>query len=141
MSHTEHIHADPRAPVGPLRLREAGGELLAVAAVAADGRASRTLTLPAAYPLRQTLFALLEGRQQRDPHCQGSVTLQVLAGKVRCTTPHGAWDVATGGWSALPAGPWGIEARTDAVVMVTTASQRALVSAEPPYDSVGARGA
>ena len=139
MSHAEQFHADPRAPVGPLRLREAGGELLAVAAVAPHGRATRTLTLPAAHPLQQTLLALLEGRQERDPHCQGSVTVHVLAGQVRCTTPHGAWDVATGGWSALPPGPWAVDARTDAVVLLT-ASCEALVGSEASYERLGACG-
>ena len=135
MSELAHTHADPRAPVGPLRLREAGAELLAAAAVAPDGRMTRALTLPSAHPLRQSLVALLEGRQQRDPECRGSVTLQVLAGRIRCTTPHSAWDVATGGWSALPPGPWEITAKTDAVVLETAACE-ALLHSETAYATV-----
>lgn len=100
----------------------AADALLSEARSAKAGRAGRTLTPGAGAPLKQTLLALTEGAVLADHESPGDATLQVLTGHVHLTTGDRVIDLNAGGWAPIPPLRHGVEAITDAVLLITVAT-------------------
>jgi quercetin dioxygenase-like cupin family protein len=98
--------------------------VLAEARVAKAGRAGRTLTPGAGLPLKQALLALTEGTVLADHESPGDATLQVLTGHVHLTTDDRIIELTSGDWVPIPALRHGVEAITDAVLLITVAAGR-----------------
>ncbi|MEX0657539.1 MAG: hypothetical protein WD080_00230 [Egibacteraceae bacterium] len=105
---------------GTVNLTTAAAELLEEARAANAGRAGRTLTPGAGGPLKQTLLALLAGQHLQDHASPGAATLQVLQGAVRLTTSDDV-ELGAGDHAPIPSEKHGLEARDDAVVLLTVA--------------------
>lgn len=103
-------------------------DLAAGAIVAAHesphGRFSTLLTGGSAHALRQVVMALVGGQALQDHESPGEATLQVLHGQVRLTAGDDSLDLGTGQWTAIPPVRHGVEALTDAVVLLTVAKDR-----------------
>lgn len=104
----------------PLVLERIGDELLEAAAGPA-GRAARTLLPGGGAPLKQTLMALLAGRSLQDHTAPGPASLLVLRGTVVLGCGDEEREVAEGSWTPIPREAHRVEARTDAVLLVTVA--------------------
>ena len=117
-------HAPRRAPQEPqdaLDLNTAGGELLETARGQRSGRAARTLFPGSPAPLTQTLVALSGGSSLKDHAAPGPSSLQVLRGTVSLRWEGQSREVSEGGWTAIPDAMHGLEAATDAIVLITVA--------------------
>ncbi|GAB7007629.1 hypothetical protein JCM18899A_51040 [Nocardioides sp. AN3] len=73
--------------------------------------------------MRQTLIALTAGARMQEHESPGEASLQVLVGQVRVTTEADAWTGSAGDYLILPAERHGLEAETDAVVLLTVATR------------------
>jgi quercetin dioxygenase-like cupin family protein len=102
-------------------LPTAAEAVLAEARAAKAGRAGRTLTPGAGVPLKQALLALTEGTVLADHESPGEATLQVLTGHVHLTAGERIIELTTGGWTPIPPLRHGVEALTDAVLLITVA--------------------
>jgi quercetin dioxygenase-like cupin family protein len=102
-------------------LPAAAEAVLAEARAASAGRAGRTLTPGAGAPLKQALLALTEGTVLADHESPGEATLQVLTGHVHLTAGDRIIELTTGGWTPIPPERHGVEALTDAVLLITVA--------------------
>lgn len=94
-------------------------EKLAEARRSHGGRAAHTIHGGHTHELRQTVLALLAGRDLAEHDSPGEATLQVLQGRVRLTAGDDAWDGQTGDYVALPARRHALHAVEDSVVMLT----------------------
>jgi len=94
-------------------------EKLAEARQSHSGRAAHTIHGGHSHELRQTVFALLAGRDLAEHDSPGEATLQVLQGHVRLTAGDDAWDGEAGDYVVLPARRHALHAVEDSVVMLT----------------------
>ncbi len=94
-------------------------EELAAAGRAASGRSARTLHGGHGHALRQTVIALLSGRELSEHESPGEATLQVLSGRVRLTSGDDTWEGGPGGHVTIPDARHGLLALDDAVVLLT----------------------
>ncbi len=121
---SEHSKADrePATPEGAFDLQAAADDLLGKARDAEDtGRAARTLTPGEGAPLKQTLMALLEGRELSDHRSPGAATLVALRGRATLTWGQQELEVPEGHWAAIPQEVHGLRAETDLVLLLTVA--------------------
>ena len=109
----------PEMPQEPLDLRDAGGELLDTARGQRSGRAARTLFPGSPAPLTQTLVALTEGSSLKDHAAPGPASLQVLQGSASLRWEGETREVGEGGWTPIPDVVHGLDALTDAIVLIT----------------------
>src|ERR1700740_3808120 len=102
-----------------ISLTSLASEKLAEAEQSHSGRAAHTIHGGHTHELRQTVLALLAGRDLSDHDNPGEATLQVLQGHVRLTTGGDAWDGKTGDYVAVPAERHGLHAGQDSGIIVT----------------------
>ncbi|MCK1798381.1 cupin domain-containing protein [Streptomyces sp. XM4193] len=102
-------------------LEAQGRELLADAGGAASGRSAKTVYGGHEHVLRQTLIALLEGRELTEHESPGEATLLVLRGRVRLRGESAAWDGVARDLLVVPRERHGLEALEDSVVLLTVA--------------------
>lgn len=100
-----------------------GEELLEKARVAGSGRAAVTVHGGREHDLRQTVIALADGRSLGEHEAPGEATLQVLVGRVRLTAGDESWDGSAGDHVVIPPSRHDLAALTDAVVLLTVATQ------------------
>lgn len=100
-------------------LEAQGRELLADARRSATGRGAKTVYGGHEHVLRQTLIALLEGRELAEHDSPGEATLLVLRGRVRLRGQDAAWDGRDGDLLVIPRERHSLEALQDAVVLLT----------------------
>jgi quercetin dioxygenase-like cupin family protein len=94
-------------------------EELDAARGAASGRSARTIHGGHDHALRQTVIALLSGRELSEHVSPGEATLQVLAGRVLLTGGDEPWESGAGGHVAIPDARHAVRALEDAVVLLT----------------------
>lgn len=99
-------------------------EQLALAREARSGRSAHTIHGGHDQALRQTVLALLGGRELAEHASPGEATLLVLRGHVRLTTSTDAWEGRDGDHVALPPQRHALAAVEDSVVMLTVVSPR-----------------
>src|ERR1700761_6368263 len=102
-----------------ISLTALASEKLAEAQQSHSGRAAHTIHGGHPHELRQTLMALLAGRDLSEHDNPGEATLQVLQGHVRLTTDGDAWDGKTGDYVAIPPQRHALHAGEDSVIMLT----------------------
>ncbi len=94
-------------------------EKLAEARQSHSGRAAHTIHGGHAHELRQTLVALLAGRELSEHDSPGQASLQVLQGHVHLTAGADVWDGKTGDYVVIPPQRHSLQAVEDSVVMLT----------------------
>lgn len=100
-------------------LPELAERLLSDARTSHAGRAARTLHGGHDHRLRQTLVALANGHRLADHDSPDEGTLQVLVGAVDLVAGDDVWNGGAGDLLVLPAARHSLEAREDAVVLLT----------------------
>ncbi|CAI7975774.1 MULTISPECIES: cupin domain-containing protein [unclassified Parafrankia] len=98
-------------------------EQLAVARQAPAGRAAHTIHGGHDHMLRQTVIALLAGRELAEHESPGEATLQVLRGHVRLTAGEETWDGGAGDHVTIPPVRHALAAVDDSAVLLTAAGQ------------------
>jgi quercetin dioxygenase-like cupin family protein len=91
-----------------------GRQHLAAAHDAHSGRSAHTVYGGHQHTLRQTLIALTAGTSLDDHDSPGEATLQVLAGRVRLTSPDTSWDGRPGDHLVIPSARHGLTPSTTA---------------------------
>lgn len=94
-------------------------EQLNQAREAHSGRASHTIHGGHTHELRQTVMALLAGRELAEHDSPGQASLQVLTGHVRLTAGDDSWDGKTGDYVVIPPKRHSLQALDDSVVLLT----------------------
>jgi quercetin dioxygenase-like cupin family protein len=84
-----------------------------------SGRASQTIHGGHTHELRQTMMALLAGRELSEHDSPGQASLQVLQGHVHLTAGDDAWDGKTGDYVVIPPQRHSLQAIDDSVVLLT----------------------
>lgn len=122
MSGSRHApRRTPATPSEPLDLQQAADELLAQARDLRAQRSARTLTPGVGVPVKQTLLALVSGQHLEDHPAPGPTTLQAVTGRVNLHHGDHTVELAEGAWTTCPSERHGLEALTDAVVLLTVA--------------------
>ena len=88
---------------------------------ASAGRSAHTVHGGREHRLRQTLVALVGGRALGEHESPGEATLQVLRGSVRLHAGAETWEGTEGDLVVIPPVRHDLEAREDAVVLLTVA--------------------
>lgn len=104
-----------------LSLDAVAREHLAAARRSANGRAADTVYGGADKILRQTLLALTAGTELAEHESPGEATLLVLQGAVLLHADGSSEEGADGDLLVIPPTRHSLEARTDAVVLLTVA--------------------
>jgi quercetin dioxygenase-like cupin family protein len=102
-----------------ISLTSMASEKLAEARQAHSGRAAHTIHGGHEHELRQTVMALLAGRELSEHDSPGQASLQVLQGHVRLTAGDDAWDGKAGDYVVIPPQRHSLQAVDDSVVMLT----------------------
>jgi quercetin dioxygenase-like cupin family protein len=102
-----------------VQLPELGRDLLNQAHDHHSRRAAKTLV--SGPSMRATLIALALGAELAEHDAPPAATLQVISGQVRLHTDERQWRLAEGEVVAIPPARHGLEAATDAVVLLTVA--------------------
>jgi quercetin dioxygenase-like cupin family protein len=102
-----------------ISLTSMASEKLAEARQAHSGRAAHTIHGGHEHELRQTVLALLAGRELSEHDSPGQASLQVLQGHVRLTAGDDAWDGKAGDYVVIPPQRHSLQAVDDSVVMLT----------------------
>ncbi|HKS47746.1 MAG TPA: hypothetical protein VJT49_22065 [Amycolatopsis sp.] len=102
-----------------VRLRALAAELLEQAHAQPSGRAARTIA--SSTSLRGTLIALTDGTILADHDAPAAATLHVLTGRVRLHTADQEWFLDESELLPLPPQRHGLDACSDAVVLLTVA--------------------
>jgi quercetin dioxygenase-like cupin family protein len=102
-----------------ISLTAMASEKLAEARQAHSGRAAHTIHGGHDHELRQTVLALLAGRELAEHDSPGQASLQVLQGHVKLTAGDDAWDGKTGDYVVIPPQRHSLQAVDDSVVMLT----------------------
>ncbi|WP_084104343.1 cupin domain-containing protein [Demequina sp. NBRC 110056] len=98
-------------------------EQLALAYEAHSGRHSVTLVGDHDHDLRQTLIALAGGNSLHEHDSPGEATLHVLRGEVTFTAGDRQLAMSAGDFLVIPPARHGLEAVTDAAVLLTVATR------------------
>jgi len=85
------------------------------------GRAAHTIVGGHGNVLRQTVIAMVDGRELAEHENPGEATLVVLHGRVRLSTAADAWAGRRGDLLVVPPARHRLEATKDAVVLLTVA--------------------
>lgn len=100
-------------------LTAVGDEQLARARGAHSGRAAQTVYGGHEHFLRQTVIALLEGRELAEHESPGEATLQVLQGRVTVHAGEDTWTGEGGDFLVIPSVRHSLSADRDAVVLLS----------------------
>ena len=98
-------------------------EQLEAAREASSGRSARTVYGGQEHTLRQTLIALRAGTRLGEHESPDEATIQVVEGEVTLHTGSDAHDLVAGDHGVIPPERHDLEARTDAVVLLTVATR------------------
>jgi len=104
---------------GPINLTALGEELLAEAAGAASGRATRVLRAKPGGSLSQVMLALLAGRELSEHENPGQALLEARRGRVRLLAGEASWELGPDEHITIPEQRHSLRALTDAVVTLT----------------------
>ncbi len=102
-----------------ISLTSLADEKLAEARETRSGRAAHTLHGGHTHELRQTVMALLAGRELSEHDSPGQASLQVLKGHVRISAGDDSWDGKAGDYVVIPPQRHSLQAVDDSVVMLT----------------------
>jgi quercetin dioxygenase-like cupin family protein len=102
-----------------ISLTNLADEKLAEARETRSGRAAHTLHGGHTHELRQTVMALLAGRELSEHDSPGQASLQVLKGHVRISAGDDSWDGKSGDYVVIPPQRHSLQAVDDSVVMLT----------------------
>lgn len=102
-----------------ISLTSLAAEQLSAAQKAHSGRAAHTIHGGHDLELRQTVLALLAGKELAEHDSPGESTLQVLEGHVRLTAGDEAWEGKAGDYVTIPPRRHALESIEDSVVMLT----------------------
>ncbi len=102
-----------------ISLTSLASEKLAEARGSHSGRAAHTVHGGHDHELRQTVLALLAGRELSEHDGPAQATLQVLQGHVRLVVGDDAWEGKTGDYVAIPPQRHSLHAVEDSVIMLT----------------------
>jgi quercetin dioxygenase-like cupin family protein len=101
-------------------LTAVGDEQMAIARGLSSGRAAQTIFGGHEHFLRQTVIALVGGRETSVHRSPGEATLQVLQGQIKVTAGDATWEGAIGDFVIVPAGTHSVLAVEDAVMLLST---------------------
>ncbi|HZQ32510.1 MAG TPA: cupin domain-containing protein [Mycobacterium sp.] len=102
-----------------LSLTAVADEQLARARQSNSGRSALTIYGGHEHFLRQTVIAIIGGRELSEHESPGEATLQVLAGEVKVTAEDNTWKGAVGDYLVIPPVRHSLQAVEDAVVLLT----------------------
>jgi quercetin dioxygenase-like cupin family protein len=102
-----------------LSLSSLAEEELTAARGAASGRSARTIHGGHEHSLRETVIALLSGRELSEHDGPGEATLQVLRGRVRLVSGTDTWEGGPADHVVVPPARHSLVALEDAVVLLT----------------------
>ncbi|MEX2549884.1 MAG: hypothetical protein WD638_06645 [Nitriliruptoraceae bacterium] len=105
----------------PVDLQAAAADLLAEARGLTSGRSARTLTPGAGAVMKQSLLALTAGERLQDHVAPGPTTLFGITGTMVLHSRGDGVAITDGVWVPCPSGEHGLEAVSDAVVLITVA--------------------
>ena len=95
-------------------------EQLASARESNSGRAAHTVYGGHEHFLRQTVIALVGGRETSVHRSPGEATLLVLRGALKVTAGDDSWQGAVGDFLIIPAGTHSVLALEDSVMLLST---------------------
>jgi quercetin dioxygenase-like cupin family protein len=98
-------------------------EHLATARSSSAQRSAVTLYGGQEHDMRQTLITLAAGAMLHEHDSPGEATLQVLSGEVRLTAGEDSWTGGAGDLVAIPPQRHGLEALSDAALILTVATR------------------
>ncbi|MBY8870580.1 cupin domain-containing protein [Micromonospora sp. PLK6-60] len=101
------------------RLTDLAETLLAAARTAHSGRGAHTLFGGHEHQLRQTVIALVAGRELGEHNAPAEATLQVLQGRARLTTASETWEGTAGEHVVIGPDRHSVTALADTVVLLT----------------------
>lgn len=107
--------------VHKISLEALAREQLKAAQRATAGRAAHTAVGGHEQTLRQTVIALLAGRELAEHENPGEATVHVLHGRVRLIAGEDSWDGRPGDLITVPPRTHRLEALEDSVVLLTVA--------------------
>ena len=84
-----------------------------------SGRSAQTIQGDHDHMLRQTLMALVAGRDMAEHESPGQATLQVLRGRVRIRAGDDEWSGGEGDFVEIPSTRHSLHADEDSVVLLT----------------------
>jgi quercetin dioxygenase-like cupin family protein len=102
-----------------LSLTAVADEQLARARQSNSGRSAQTIYGGHEHFLRQTVIAVVAGRETSDHYGPGEATLQVLQGRVTVTVGDDSWTGAVGDFVVLPAPLQSVLAVDDSVMLLS----------------------
>ncbi len=102
-----------------LSLTAVADEQLARARQSNSGRSAQTIYGGHEHFLRQTVIAVIGGRELGEHQSPGEATLQVLRGQVKVTAGNDSWRGADGDFLVIPAVRHSLQAIDDAVVLLS----------------------
>lgn len=102
-----------------LSLNALADEQLAAARAASAGRAAHTIHGGHDHMLRQTLIAIVGGKELAEHDSPGQSSLQVLRGRVRLRTAGDEWQGGAGDYLVIPRERHSLHADEDSVVLLT----------------------
>lgn len=105
----------------PDNIREHTEQLLETAQAAASGRGAHLLYGGPETTLSQTVIALRQGASLAEHQNPGEATLLVLHGTVRLHAGDQSWEGSEGDLLVVPEQRHGLDALTDAAVLLTAA--------------------
>lgn len=98
-------------------------EQLELAAAASSGRSAHTVVGGHDHVLRQTVIALVAGRQLDEHANPGEATVHVLHGRVRLDAGEASWEGASGHLIEVPDASHSLLAIEDAVILLTAVNR------------------
>jgi quercetin dioxygenase-like cupin family protein len=101
-------------------LTAVGDEQMAIARGLSSGRAAQTIFGGHEHFLRQTVIALVGGRETSVHRSPGEATLQVLQGEIKVTAGDSTWQGGIGDFVIIPAGTHSVLAVEDCVMLLST---------------------